>query len=197
MVSARRAGAQRLAAQAAQRNLLNAVGDRSDQGGARAPPCRHPFVGPPSRSPVGSGFDRVSRYANRPVASLLRVTSRPAWRRPVKAARTACGNRPRRCPISATEAPSGRSSMPISCARLVFARDRFSPDTLAVVKSPLCDGGADCEARGSGEGGVFVASSIRSEALLEAAGVDPAAELVWVTADLDRGGVRGRGARLR
>src|SRR5207253_8561927 len=43
-------------------------------------------------------------------APLLRVTSRPAWRRPVMAARTVCGSQPSRCPISATEVPSGRSA---------------------------------------------------------------------------------------
>src|SRR5262249_23839261 len=79
--------------------------------------CRH-------RSVVST---RTSRYAGRSLWSLLRVTSRPAWRKPVIAARTVCGSQPRRCPISATEAPSARSSMPISSARLVLVGGRSAP----------------------------------------------------------------------
>src|SRR6266850_780421 len=69
----------------------------------------------------GAVSARASRYTDWPVASLLRITSRPAWRRPVNAARTVCGSQPSRCPISATDAPSGCSSMPISIARFVRA----------------------------------------------------------------------------
>src|SRR5208283_3473024 len=78
----------------------------------------------------------ASRYTDWPFSALLRVTSRPAWRRPVMAARTVCGNQPSRWPISATDAPSGRSSMPISIARFVLAGGRSAPGTLAVLKSP-------------------------------------------------------------
>src|SRR2546430_12643261 len=94
--------------------------------------------------PTVSG--RASRYTDWPSASLLRVTSRPAWRRPVMAARTVCGSQPSRCPSSATEAPSGRSSMPISTARFVLARGRSAsaPGTLAVGKSAPSEGGLDC-----------------------------------------------------
>src|SRR5438128_7534076 len=64
---------------------------------------------------------RTRRYTDWPLWSLPRATSRPAWRKPVIAARTVCGSQPRRCPISVTEVPSARSSMPISIARLVLA----------------------------------------------------------------------------
>src|SRR6266446_3759234 len=107
----------------------------------------------------GAVSARASRYTDWPVASLLRVTSRPAWRRPVMAARTVCGSQPSRCPISAIDAPSGRSSMPISSARFVLARGRSTPDALAPS-----DGGLDCEAGGSGGGVVFSDSSMLSEA---------------------------------
>src|SRR6202022_4306011 len=55
----------------------------------------------------GAVSTRASRYTDWPVAALLRVTSRPAWRRPVMAARTVCGSQPSRRPISATDAPLG------------------------------------------------------------------------------------------
>ena len=62
------------------------------------------------------------------------------------AARTVCGSQPSRCPISATDAPSGRSSMPISAARLVLARGRSALGTLAGAKSASSEIGSDCEA---------------------------------------------------
>ena len=44
------------------------------------------------------------------------------------AARTVCGSQPSRCPISATVAPSGRSSTPISCGIPPEIRDKlFQP----------------------------------------------------------------------
>src|SRR5439155_8796248 len=87
----------------------------------------------------------ASRYTDWPSASLLRVTSRPACRRPVKAARTVCGSQPSRFPISATDAPSGRSSMPISTARFVLARGRSASGIPAVAKSAPSEIGSGCE----------------------------------------------------
>src|SRR4029077_5075331 len=90
--------------------------------------------------PTVSG--RASRYTDWPSASLLRVTSRPAWRRPVIAARTVCGSQRNRCLILVTDAPSGRSSMPISTARFVLGRGRSAsaPGILAVGKSAPSEG---------------------------------------------------------
>ena len=51
------------------------------------------------------------------------------------AARTVCGSQPSRCPISATVAPSGRSSRPISCARFVVAGGSSGLLTPVVRKS--------------------------------------------------------------
>src|SRR6267143_5444518 len=95
------------------------------------------------RHRLGAISTRASRYTDWPVASLLRVTSRPAWRRPVKAARTVCGSQPSRCPISATDAPSGRSSMPISAARFVLARGRSASGILAVAESAPSEMGSN------------------------------------------------------
>ncbi len=50
------------------------------------------------------------------------------------AARTVCGSQPSRCPTSATEAPSRRSSRLISCARLVLAGGCSSALTRLVAK---------------------------------------------------------------
>jgi hypothetical protein len=111
-----------------------------------------------SASLVTSFFDRLarhrllavlmetSRYKERSSAFLLRVTSRPALRRPVMAARTVCGSQPSLCPISATAAPSGRSSMSISFARFVLAGGCSAQLTLAVPSSA-------CSAIGSGDEG--------------------------------------------
>ncbi len=62
------------------------------------------------------------------------------------AARTVCGSQPSRCPISATDAPSGRSSMPISSARFVLASGRSALGALAVAKSAPSEMGSNCEA---------------------------------------------------
>jgi hypothetical protein len=60
------------------------------------------------------------------------------------AARTVCGNHPSRAAISAIEAPSARSSMPISIARFVLAGGRPAPDVpMAPARLAL---GLDCEA---------------------------------------------------
>src|SRR5205823_1903441 len=124
---------------------------------------------------------RASRYTDWPFSALLRVTSRPAWRKPVMAARTVCGSQPSRWPISATDAPSGRSSMPISIARLVLAGGRSAPGTLAVPKSPASNTGP----------GRAPACSTASEAFLtplprlELASGSPAAASVWAAADPD------------
>jgi hypothetical protein len=66
---------------------------------------------------------------------LLRVNSRPAWRSPVRAARTVCGSQPSSRPSSSIRAPCGRSSSATSTARLVFARGRRGG-----VLSPAFDG---------------------------------------------------------
>src|SRR6266481_3440065 len=140
----------------------------------------------------------ASRYTDWPVASLLRVTSRPAWRRPVKAARTVCGSQPSRCPISATEAPSGRSSMPISTARFVLARGRSASGILAIAKLTPSAIRSDCEAGSSGGGVVFFDRPMLLEVPLEAAAASAAASPVWVAVDFDRAcGVRRRGVRWR
>jgi len=131
------------------------------------------------------------------VVSLLRVTSRPAWRRPVKAARTVCGSQPSRCPISATEAPSGRSSMPISTARFVLARGRSASGILAIAKLTPSTIRSDCEAGSSGGGVVFFDRPMLLEVPLEAA-APAAASPVWVAVDFDRAcRVRRRGVRWR
>src|SRR6267143_1023822 len=108
----------RLRAETAQSNLLDSVCDRSDQqlaaemwgsiGFVETAPLLAKLVdvergearqrllaglGLPSHCrhrPTVSGG--ASRYTDWPSASLLRVTSRPAWRRPVIAARTVCGS---------------------------------------------------------------------------------------------------------
>src|SRR4029077_880482 len=147
--------------------------------------------------PTVSG--RASRYTEWPSASLLRVTSRPAWRSPVMAARTVCGSQPSRCPSSATEAPSGRSSMPISTARFVLARGRSAsaPGTLAVGKSAPSEGSLDCDDF-PGDRVVFFDTSMLSEAPSGATLACAAAELVSVGADPDRAcETRRRGARWR
>src|SRR6266478_6349317 len=114
------------------------------------------------------------------------------------AARTVCGSHPSPCPISATDAPSGRSSMPISTARFVLARGRSAFGTLAVAKSASLDIGLDCAARCSSDGVVFVDRSMLSEAPSAATAACPASNLVWIAADFDRAcGVRRRGARWR
>jgi hypothetical protein len=69
----------------------------------------------------------------RPAEPTLRkrgAAARPAWRRPVMAARTVCGSQPSRFPISATEAPSSfpmthrcRHSVPWSSDTRLPARD--------------------------------------------------------------------------
>src|SRR5436190_14927924 len=102
------------------------------------------------------------------------------------AARTVCGSQPSRCPISATDAPSGRSSMPISIARFVLARGPSALGTLVVPTSALPDGGLDCEACGSGDEVVFFDRSMPSEAPSGATAASPAAELVWLAADFAR-----------
>src|ERR1700736_1074756 len=94
----------------------------------------------------GAVSTRASRYTDRPSAFLLRVTSRPECRNPVMAARTLCGNEPSRCPISATDAPSGRSSMPINTARFVLARGPSAPGTAGVAKSAPSAWDLDCAA---------------------------------------------------
>src|SRR6267378_6908045 len=112
------------------------------------------------------------------------------------AARTVCGSQPSRCPISATEAPSGRSSMPISIARFVLARGRSAPGTLAVAKSAPFDRGVDCDDRFPCDRVVFFDRSMLSEAPSGATTAGAAAELVWVAADPDRAfATRRRGAR--
>src|SRR5205814_2209100 len=83
-----------------------------------------------------AGLTGASRYTDWPLPFLLRVTSRPARRKPVMAARSVCGSQPSRWPISATDAPSGRSSMPISIARLVLAGGRSAPGPRANPKLP-------------------------------------------------------------
>src|SRR6516162_9221900 len=92
---------------------------------------------------------------DRSSASLLRVTSRPALRSPVMAARTVCGSQPSRCPISATEAPSDRSSMPISLARFVLAGGPEVALTLAVAKSERSARGLEPERRCLGLSGTM------------------------------------------
>src|SRR4029077_1958568 len=163
----------RLRAQTTQRKFLHALCDRSDQhlaaemwgsiGFVQKAPLLAQLVDvelgearerllaglelPSHRRHRPTVSGRASRYTDWPSASLLRVTSRPAWRSPVTAARTVCGSQPSCCPSSATEAPSGRSSMPISTARFVLARGRSAsaPATLAVGKSALSEIGSDCE----------------------------------------------------
>jgi hypothetical protein len=57
---------------------------------------------------------------------------------------------PSRCPISATEAPSGRSSRPISFARFVLARGCSATLTLGVGKSAHAATGLEREGDCSG-----------------------------------------------
>src|SRR6267378_3466449 len=114
------------------------------------------------------------------------------------AARTVCGSQPSRCAISATEAPSGRSSMPISTARFVLARGRSASGILAVTKSTPSDAGLDCEAGSSGGGAVFFDSPMLLEVPLEPAAASAGASPVWVAVDFDRAcRVRRRGVRWR
>src|SRR6202040_4180891 len=146
----------------------------------------------------GAVLARARWYTDWPVASLLRVTSRPAWRRPVMAARTGCGSQPSRCPISATEAPSGRSSMPISTARFVLARGRSASGILAIAKLTPSAIRSDCEAGSSGGGVVFFDSPMLLEVPLEAAAASAAALPVSAAVAFDRAcRVRRRGVRWR
>src|ERR1700730_9753349 len=112
------------------------------------------------------------------------------------AARTVCGSQPRRCPISANDTPSGRSGRPVSIARVVLARGRSAPGTLAVAKSAPFDRGVDCDDRFPGDRVVFFDRSMLSEAPSGATTAGAAAELVWVAAAPDRAfAPRRRGAR--
>src|SRR6266853_5531557 len=114
------------------------------------------------------------------------------------AARTVCGSQPSRCPISATEAPSGRSSMPISTARFVLARGRSASGILAVVKLTPSAIRSDCEAGSAGSGVVFFDRLMLLEVPLEAAAASAAASPVWVAVAFDRAcRVRRWGVRWR
>src|ERR1700730_7884850 len=114
------------------------------------------------------------------------------------AARTVCGNQPSRCPISATDAPSDRSSMPISTARFVLARGRSASGILAVIKSTPSAIRSGCEAGSSDGGVVFFDRPMLLEGPLEAAAAGAAASPVWVAVDFDRAcRVRRRGVRWR
>src|SRR5205814_6943253 len=101
------------------------------------------FVLPGDHSRHGLAISTgTNRYTDWPFSALLRVTSRPAWRKPVMAARTVCGSQPSRWPISATDAPSGRSIMLISIARLVLAGGRSAPGPPADPKLPASNTGS-------------------------------------------------------
>src|SRR3984893_10224833 len=114
------------------------------------------------------------------------------------AARTVCGSQPSRCPISATEAPSGRSSMPISTARFVLARGRSASGILAIAKLPPSTIRSGCEAGSPGGGVVFFDRPMLLEVPLEAAAARAAASPVWVAVDFYRAcRVRRRGVRWR
>src|SRR6516165_757390 len=107
------------------------------------------------------------------------------------AARTVWGSHPRRCPISATEAPWARSSMPISIARFVLARGRSGLEILTGAVSAPFD-------RGLGFRPVFAGRSSlvieRALFLTLAFGSSAAAEFVSAAARPDRvRGLRWRG----
>src|SRR6516162_880633 len=108
------------------------------------------------------------------------------------AARTVCGSQPRRCPISVTEAPWARSSMPISIARFVLARGRSGLETLTDAVSAPPDRGLGRRAAFSG-GSLLVIE--RTLFLTLAFGRSAAAaELVSAAARPDRvRGLRSRG----
>src|SRR3984893_6334817 len=116
----------------------------------RPPPLRGYSLFSSARQRLLAVSMETSRYTERSSASLLRVTSRPALRKPVMAARTVCGSQPSRCPICATVAPSGRSSRPISCARLVLAGGCSAPLALGAFKSTCSVPGVEPERAGSG-----------------------------------------------
>jgi hypothetical protein len=65
------------------------------------------------------------------------------------AARTVCGSQPSRWPISATEAPSGRSSIAISLARFVLADGASALLTLPAPKSVRAEVGLERERAGA------------------------------------------------
>jgi hypothetical protein len=111
-------------------------------GGTKAPPCWHPCAYYSSPSPVAS-LDR-----RQPVHGL---TPRVLAAAHLATGVAQTGDRARgmrlptqALPISVTEAPSARLSMPISIARFVLAGDRCAPD--AAAASARLGLGLDCEA---------------------------------------------------
>src|SRR6516165_4146204 len=107
------------------------------------------------------------------------------------AARTVWGSHPRRCPISATEAPWARSSMPISIARFVLARGVSRLETLTGAVSAPFDRGLGFRAVFSGRSSLVIE---RALLLTLVFGSSAVAELVSAAARPDRvRGLRPRG----
>src|SRR6516162_5121065 len=110
------------------------------------------------------------------------------------AARTMWGSHPRRCPISATEAPWARSSMPISIARFVLARGMSGLERLTGAVSAPFDRGLGFRAVFSGRSSLVIERALFLT--LAFGGSAAAAELVAAAARPDRvRGLRPRGWR--
>src|ERR1700730_9477967 len=112
---------------------------------------------------------------DQPSPSLSRLTSQPACRNPVRAARTVRGSHPSRSANSPTGAPSGRSSRPISWARLVFGRAAgtlVSNDGSDVTRLPSDDPlvSSTVTDRASAAGALSFVRSLLSSAAAGAAG---------------------------
>lgn len=118
----------------------------------------------PWRSPVGSSFDEskpVNRLAAGVLASRHLATGVP---QPGDGGAHGVRQPAELLPILATDAPSGRSSMPISTARFVLTRGPSASCTAGVAKSAPSEIGSDCEAWCSSGSVAFFDSPMHSEA---------------------------------